>query len=197
MATEVELKAWVDDMESLRSRVAARYPHGGSYIKEDVYYRLGGASPGAGRPSVEKGHGGPEAVEFRLRIEGERSYVTAKRKSVVDGVEVNDEIEYAVSSPAAFKRFAEYLGAVEFARKRKRGDRYRAGEATIELSHVDRLGDFIEIERIVEGGGRDRPSGGRIEAADREVRALLDELDIPASKIEPRYYIDMLAALER
>lgn len=193
MRTEVEIKAWVDDMKALRERVAARYAHAGSYVKEDVYYRLPGDGAGTGAPSQRAGGQGAYAgaIEFRLRIDSGEAIVTAKRKSIVDGVEVNDEMEYTVSDPAAFERFAEYLGAAVFSRKRKTGDRYKAGAATIELSHVDRLGDFIEIERLVES---DDPA--LISQADREVRRLLDELGIPASKVEPRYYVDMLAALD-
>ena len=179
MATEVELKAWVEEPEAVRARVAARFEPEAEYTKEDVYYRLGHRD------------GDEAAVEFRLRLEEGRAIVTAKRKRVVNGVEINDEIEYTVSSEAEFERFAEYLGARVFARKRKVGERYRAGSATIELSEVERLGHFIEIEWLVEGEDE-----GEIRRAEEGVRRLLSELEIPEDKIEPRYYIDLLASLE-
>lgn len=178
MSTEVELKAWVDEPEAVRKRVAARFEKEAGYIKEDVYYRLDARSRN------------DAPVEFRLRREEGRAIVTGKRKKVVEGVEINDEIEYTVSSDVVFERFAEYLGAKVFARKRKVGERYRAGAATIELSEVDRLGHFIEIEWLVEGGDE-----GEILRAKEGVRRLLRELDIPEEKIEPRYYVDLLSSL--
>lgn len=177
MRTEVEIKAWVGDLEGLRAQVAELYPHAGSYTKEDVYYRLVGSESG---------------VEFRLRIEGGSSTVTAKRKSTVNGVEINEEMEFAVSDSEEFERFARYLGARIFAHKRKSGDRYRAGDATIELSHVERLGDFIEVERLVEG-----TAPQEIRSAEATVRSILKGFSITDDKIEPRYYIDLLADLER
>lgn len=196
MRMEVEIKAWVDDPAALRALLAGRYPHGGSFVKEDVYYRLPAAEThGAGSPrAIEAAQpsSGSSAIEFRLRVEEHESFVTAKRKTVVDGVEINEEIEFTVSEARAFEQFAGYLGAAVFARKRKVGDRYRAGEATIELAHVDRLGDFVEIERLIEEAGP-----AEIDAANRDVRSLLKEIGIGEDKIEPRYYIDMLAQLER
>ncbi len=179
MSTEVELKAWVDEPAALRERVAARFEREAGYTKEDVYYRLGVRG------------GDEEPVEFRLRREEGEAVVTGKRKRVVEGVEINDEIEYTVSSDVEFERFAEYLGASVFARKRKVGERYRAGAATIELSEVDRLGHFIEIEWLVEGENE-----GEVRRAKEGVRRLLLELGVPEEKIEPRYYIDLLASLE-
>lgn len=175
MTTEVEIKAWVDDPQALRQLLAEHYHHERSYLKEDVYYRLPGG----------------KGIEFRLRVEEKASMVTAKRKSLKDGVEVNEEMEFHVSDAAEFERFAGYLGATVFARKRKSGDRYDASGTTIELSHVDRLGHFVEIERLV-----DDADSGRIRAAEREVRSLLGELGIPEEKVEPRYYTAMLAELD-
>lgn len=183
MATEVEIKAWVDDPEGLRARVAARYVQKGSYTKEDVYFRL---------PSTGSGTGPDGPIEFRLRLDNAKAIVTAKRKHVVEGIEVNDEMEYEVSDGPSFERFAEYLGAKVFARKRKVGERYAAGEATIELSHVEGLGDFIEIEWLLEG-----PSEEEILTARKGVSSLLEGLEIPREKIEPRYYTEMLASLDR
>ena len=181
MATEVEIKAWVDDPAGMRARVAARYPQAGSYTKEDVYFRLPGAAGGAQS-------GGP--IEFRLRLDDGEAIVTAKRKRVVEGIEVNDEMEYRVSDGPSFERFAEYLGATVFSRKRKVGERFAAGEATIELSHVDRLGDFIEIEWLLEA-----PSPEEVATARAGVRSLLEGLGIGQEKVEPRYYTDLLASL--
>ena len=177
MAVEVEIKAWVDDLAALRKRVAARYPFVAVHDKVDVYYRI--PVPEGERDGVP---------EFRLRVDGGRSIVTAKRKRVVNGVEINDEMEYEVSDPVAFERFAAYLGATVFARKHKVGDSYRAESATIELSHVEGLGDFVEIEWLLE-----EADTARIQAAETGVRTLLEELGVSAERIEPRYYVDLLA----
>lgn len=66
------------------------------------------------------------------------------------------------------------------------------GTIHLELSEVGHLGFFIEIEKLLE---RDDP--GAVATAREEIRWLLGSLGIGPAKIEPRYYIDMIAAVER
>ena len=205
---EVELKAWIDDPVALEAALAARFRFAGDYRKEDVYYRLWPAAvraSSAGR-GAEAGQPPTRApLEFRLRIENATAIVTAKEKRIDNGIEVNRETEFVVSDPAAFEAFARFLGATPFVRKVKVGRLYEVptGEATdgsarvsrpthLELSAVDRLGTFLEIERLIES---DDPAA--VADARSEIRSLLVGLGINPSKIEPRYYIDMLAALDR
>jgi len=186
MWTEVELKAHVDDPDAVLALLEARYGAGAQYIKEDIYYRLPGPDgKGVGRS------GGGEPIEFRLRREDGRAVVTAKRKSLSGGIEVNAENEFTVDDPAAFEVFAGYLGAVVFSHKRKEGRSFTAGGATIELSNVMGLGWFVEIEELVDAG---RP--GEVERARERVAGLLAAIGVPAERIEPRYYTDMLAELD-
>ncbi len=198
---EVELKAWIDDPGAVERTLAARFRFVGGYRKEDVYFRLepaaGQASGAALPPGAFPGPGGGPR-EFRLRIEKGAAIVTSKEKRIDNGVEVNVEIEFEVSDPAAFEAFALFLGALPFVRKLKVGRLYETAAGGsgrpihLELSEVERLGSFLEIEKLLES---DEQAG--VAAARDEIRGLLASLGISAAKIEPRYYIDMLAALDR
>lgn len=188
---EVELKAWIDDPPAVQAALAARFRFAGDYRKEDLYFRL--ASPAARKA------GAP--IEFRLRIENGAAIVTSKEKRIDGGIEVNRETEFEVSDPLAFEAFARYLGARPFVRKVKVGRLYEAAAGQmpggsrpvhLELSAVERLGTFLEIEKLI-----DSEEPAAIAAARAEIRALLASLGIGPEKIEPRYFIDLLAALDR
>jgi adenylate cyclase class IV len=53
---------------------------------------------------------------------------------------------------------------------------------------VDPLGDFIEVEILLEDGA----PAAEVKEAEREVRGILEHYGIPASRVEPRLYIDLL-----
>ena len=182
MAIEVELKAWVDEPQALARLLETRFRFAGSYLKEDRYYRI---QSDAGKP----------AVEFRLRREGEGWIVTSKEKAIQDGVEVNREHEFGVSDGDSFDRFARHIGAKLFITKAKRGKRFRdeslgSEGVTIELSEVEGLGWFVEIECLV-----DPDRAEEVPKARERVRGLLATLGVGERLVEPRYYIDMLAEL--
>ncbi len=172
---EVEVKAWVEDPAALERVLSARFPFVGTFRKEDVYFRLPGASS-----------------EFRLRRAEGESVVTAKEKSIDSGVEVNVETEFTVSDAEAFERFARAIGAEPFVRKTKVGRAYGAEAVRIELSEVARLGTFIEIEKLIDEGRAAEASAARSELLD-----LLASLGVGLEKVERRYYIDMLMERDR
>jgi len=181
MAWEVEIKAHVSDIEGLGAVLRKRYGAGEAFDKRDAYY--------------EK-ESEPGKTAFRLRNDGSpeagcaRDLVTLKHKAMRDGVEVNDEIEFSVSSPLAFDAFARSLGYRLALEKRKRGRVWEAGpDMHIELAEVSGLGGFVEIEAIVE-----QETG--VEAAEARVRNMLAELGIQDSDIEPRYYTSLLRSLQ-
>ncbi len=100
------------------------------------------------------------------------------------------------------------LGCEPFYTKRKRGSKYvwdaipadgpsgRGGEAppfasaTIEIIEVEGLGDFIEIEVLLES---EEPAA----MARAGIRGLLERSGVSASEIEPRYYSELLMAAGR
>ena len=186
MSIEIELKAWADDPEGIRSRLSAAGEHLGSYVKDDEYWK-DAAGPG-GR---ELGSG----VRIRRLSapgEGARAVATFKRKEVRDGIEVNDEREFEVSDADAFAELLSRLGLAPWIRKRKTGDAWNLDGITAELSELAGLGTFVELEILAE---KDDPA--TVSAARSRLTAALAALGVPAERIETRYYTEMLAAARR
>jgi adenylate cyclase class 2 len=173
MQFEIELKAWVDDYVSLENTLSklARFEH--SFYKKDEYFILPRGSDGA--------------KTIRIREENEKVYVTMKKKTIRDGMEENEEIEFSVSDKSNFQEMLERLGFSKYIEKEKKGKKYSHAGFTIEISHVKHLGDFIEIEKIMKG-----KNPGEVQPVRLEIRKILAKLGVPEEKIEPRRYISML-----
>ena len=180
MAFEVELKAWVDEPEAVAEELSSRYSFECSFRKEDVYLK----SPAYG--------GKREEFRVRREGEGEHAVVTTKKKSLRGGIEVNAEREFTVSDGDEFVEFMRRIGCVIFLRKVKTGRRFSSGDVTLELTHVERLGDFLEIEKMI-----DERTEENVSAAEAEIRELLMRAGIGEDRIERRYYADLLAEKSR
>ncbi len=203
MAYEIEIKAWIDDPPAIRAQLSARATSIKDYVKEDVYYR----APVVPATDLESGDGAPDMAaarlgppppgaaapqEFRLRREGGANVCTFKEKTIRRGVEVNREHEFTVSDGDAFEELVLRSGCRVFARKRKSGSVFALPEANVEVSHVDGLGDFVEIEKLVEEHDADAH-----DTAEATVRRILDSLGVPESAIEGRPYTTLLALKEQ
>jgi adenylate cyclase class 2 len=178
---EIEIKAWLDDLFAARCALEALgATRVGEALERDLYYGPENKAPreiDLARDPV-----------FRLRNSGEKWLVTAKRREIEEGVERNDEVEFAVSDAAAFREFAQRLGFRPFAVKRKKSEKFALGRASIGLNEVDPLGNFIEVEILLEDGAPEEEQA----LAKAEVRGVLANIGIPEEKIEPRLYIDMI-----
>jgi adenylate cyclase class 2 len=190
MATEIELKAWVENEERLRRRLSTLGDYTGSYEKEDLYWFPGPAGGSIG------GSGGlpPSGVRVRREVRtgpgGQKRriiLVTCKNKEVREGIEVNEEEEFRVSGGRAFGVFLSRLGLVPAKKKRKRGWSWTAGDIQAELSQVEGLGWFIELEIL-----EPREDEERVRAARERLFAFLAKTGIPESAVETRYYTEML-----
>ncbi len=176
MPVEVELKVWVKDRPRLEADLQRRFGIGEPYHKADRYF------------SVKSDE---SRVEFRLRQDGERTLCTHKTKKIHDGIETSHENEFDVPDPGAFEGFVKLLGAREFIRKEKIGRRFRSGDMVLELSEVVGLGSFLELELLVSEEAAAEPA--RHSALVRRLHAMLDELEIPRSRIEATPYTVLLA----
>jgi adenylate cyclase class 2 len=194
MPVEIELKVRVEDQNALSERLSLLAPLAAlSFEKDDCYWI---APPGGG-----KGGNGSGRPVLRLRKErtvypggkaGEKALVTRKTKEVREGIEINDEREFAVSDPAVFEGLLRDLGLEPGTRKRKRGRAWTAGGIHAELCEVSglkrSLGWFLEIEILAESAGESVVAGARKELLD-----FLEKIDIPRDRIEERYYAELLA----
>jgi adenylate cyclase class 2 len=192
MAREIELKAWVNDEKSLKERLSALGDYTGSYEKEDAYW-FPAAAPG--------GSGGLPPSGVRVRTETKTGpggkkrrtiLVTCKSKELREGIEVNDEREFRVSGGGAFGDFLSRLGLVPVKKKRKKGWSWTAEGIHAELSLVEGLGWFIELEILETGDDEER-----VRAARERLFALLAKTGIPESAVETRYYTEMLEQREK
>ncbi len=179
MNKEIELKARVTDPENLKTGLEQRYGDAVNFYKDDIYFlykNIGGKAEG-------------QAVRLR-RTDGE-NIVTAKRKTLSNGIEINDELEFSVGDGEAFLDFLTMTGASEWVSKKKSGWRFTSGEgrlnAVIELCDVESLGWFIEIEVVLDTADADD-----LKAAELKIKSILAEMNISEDMIEPRYYSDML-----
>lgn len=172
MSIEVEIKAWIDHFDKTLTCLKDRYSFVKEYIKEDIY--LEGVDARSG-----------QLKEVRLRRSGNRSIVTFKERSHRDKVEVNIEKEFMVDSPENFLYVINQLGYREYITKSKVGFHFICNGINIELSHVKGLGDFIEIESIVE-------HDTDVDGATDSIYRILDDLEIPRKNIEDRFYVQML-----
>ena len=181
---EVELKAHVRDRASVKAAIAAFARPAGKVEKRDAYW-----------------HGSdwrqnPGTKGFRIRSEGESNIVTFKTKHSDGGIEINLEREFEISDRAAFVELVLRLGCEAFYTKRKTGLAFKAdvgganpGEATIEIVEVEGIGDFVEIEILLED-----EDPARIASAQGALRALLARTGVDEMDIEPRFYSELLGA---
>jgi adenylate cyclase class 2 len=190
MSCEIELKAHAEDPEAVKKRLAGLGVWGGSYVKEDCYWKAAGES------------GVLPASGLRVRRESRKlpdgtidaaCTVTFKTKEKRDGIEVNEENEFTVSDGTLFSALLTRLGLREDHRKRKTGEVWTVdGDITAELAEVGdsrrSLGVFLELEIIA-----DNDSPATVKTARARLLALLAACGLPEDRIESRYYAELLS----
>lgn len=190
--TEIELKAHVDDRKSLIKTLTSFAKYEGSVTKDDTYYKKDGVSI---RIRKETHDGGNQIF-----------LVTYKRKETRTddsgtSIEVNDEKECEVSSPEALTSFLTDTGYTISLTKHKEVMDWTVPlsheitpanlHATFELCAVPPLGDFLEIEILSPVHDENTVS-----LLHKELETLLDKTGIPKSRIEHRYYSELLSEIK-
>ena len=195
MVTEIELKAHVQNSEALKLLLQKNAIFLFFFEKNDNYWIQT-------TPYVTKN---PPLAPFSsgLRIRRERrtlpdgtieslSLATYKIKEVRDGVEINEEREFAVDPASGFEEFLIHMGFVSGISKQKRGCAFSREGISAELLEVKGLGWFLELEIIIE----DIKAGNKREEAAAQAKkrllAFLDSLGIEREAIESRFYSEML-----
>ncbi|MDR1059473.1 MAG: class IV adenylate cyclase [Treponema sp.] len=192
MGFEIEIKAWVDDPGRVKEIISQFADYGGEFRKEDGYWYRPGSPASDGRA----GEGGIPVTGIRIRRErrtdprggiSQTVLVTCKTKELREGLEVNDEREFAVSDGEAFAELLGRLGLEQGKTKTKHGWVWTWEGITAELTEVAGLGWFAEMEILADNR---RPQTVK-DARDR-LFALLEKLGIGREKIEGRYYTELL-----
>ena len=172
MNTEIEIKAWVDDPDHVRTGLTDRFGAPLPVHKKDVYYTADGKFP--------------DLTTIRLRESGGKWVLTYKDKRVESGMEINREHETVVDDFAVMDELLTRFGCRRFLEKEKIGSLFSSSGLTIELVEVKGLGTFLEVEKVVAAEGVDS------EGVRREILAVFDQVGVSQDNIEPRYYTQLL-----
>lgn len=167
---EVEVKAPVADRDELRSRLRAR---GAELCEEreeaDVYYD----HPQRSFADTDEA--------LRIRETGTGTQVTYKGPRVDETTKTREEIDLAVAGAEQARALLLALGFEPAGRVVKHREVYRLDELTVTLDRVEGLGDFVEIETVVQEG---------VDEAREAVLALAEELGL--TETERRSYLELL-----
>lgn len=181
---EIELKAKLSDRQKVEEKIATFAEFEGVTEKSDVYW-------------TQNRLGHPEKIRLREET-GKPLTVTYKRKEIRQKqIEVNDEIEFTIGCVEDSEKTAKEKGAFEFflnaagfsptIHKHKETKSWKFENALLEISYVDKLGDYIEIEILSD---TDTPeTTGKAHA---KLLSILEKCNVPESDIETRYYSEML-----
>ena len=179
-ATEIELKAHVNDIEALRTLLLQKAEYLGAFEKEDTYWvpkepdMQESTQDETGSVKTRRSSGLRVRKEKRTLPDGtEKSVilVTKKAKEMQDNIEVNkeDEFEISTSEEQDFKKQLIKEGLKPASGKRKQGWAFNHNKITAELVEVEGLGWFIELEILFKSGiefmsymGAERHDGGPI-----------------------------------
>ena len=163
---EIEVKFRVD-FERMRRRIESI---GASFlreeIQEDVYF------------SVPL----PELLRVRRISNLGRAFLTYKRIVDPRRNEEFDELEVEVSDFDTTVEILKRLGYEEDVVVRKRRLVYRLGDVTFELSEVEGLGGFLDIEVISDD----------VEGAKRMIWEVAEKLGLTENDVEPRLYQELI-----
>ncbi len=168
---EIEVKFRVDFERVKRAieSIGARFVR--EEIQEDVYL------------SVPL----PELLRVRRISNLNRSFLTYKRIADPGRNEEFEEIEVEVSDFEKTLQILKRLGFEEDVWVRKRRLVYRLDGVTFELSEVEGLGAFLDIEVISDD----------VDEAKRKIWEMAGRMGLSEDDVEPRLYQELLKELEK
>lgn len=166
MARNVEIKASIPSVEALEAEAAAAASEGPIAIdQDDTFFRC-------------------DSGRLKLRVlGGSTAELIFYRRADQRGPK--ESVYFRVPAPAPDALRATLAMAYgELARVRKHRTLYLAGRTRIHLDRVEGLGDFLELEVVLE----DREP---VEAGVREARMLMERLGVQPSQLIEGSYVDL------
>ena len=167
MARNVEIKARVDDRDALVRRAQELATEGPIEIaQDDTFFRC-------------------ESGRLKLRAFSENCVeLIFYRRANASGPKESFYVRSPTSSPGTLREsLALAYGVV--GRVRKQRTLFLCGRTRIHIDCVDGLGDFVELEVVLE-------EGESAESGMREARDLMARLGIPAARLVEGAYVDLL-----
>ena len=177
MARNIEIKAHVADLDALTARTAAIADAGPTSIAQDDTFF-----------ACRDGDGdGDSGGRLKLRDYGDGTgHLIFYRRPDQAGPKESFYVLSPTSSPATL-RDALTLANGQSGRVVKRRTLFMVGRTRVHLDRVEGLGDFMELEVVLDEG----------EASDvgiREAQALMARLGIEAAALIDGAYVDLLRA---
>ncbi len=171
---EVEAKVRLTpaDLKQVKQVLKVMTKPGKKVIKTDAYY------------------GDEKAFSIRIREENGKAFFCLKKKNRSRGVEMNQEIDFPLKSGEDFHKWLWKLGIKKTAQKQKQSLVYNYQDFHIELNHVAGLGDYLEIETLVE-------DPKKVPAAKRQLHDLFKRLGFAPDQFEKKYYLELLQEKEK
>ncbi|HDZ35347.1 MAG TPA: class IV adenylate cyclase [Thermococcus sp.] len=164
MEVEVKFRVAFEDIKRAIESLGALFV--GEEVQEDLYFSL---------PL-------PELLRIRKIANLNRSFLTYKLITDPGKNEEFDEIEVEVSDFEKTREILKRLGFKEDVWVKKRRLVYKLDDVTFELSEVEGLGAFLDIEVLSDD----------VEAAKRKIWEVAGKLGLTEKDVEPRLYQELL-----
>ncbi len=136
---EVEVKAQVKNLSAIKEacqKLGARWSL--SCLQQDVLFL---------HSELEFKDIQKDTPVLRIRTQGERVYLTLKKRSGTALVKIEEEM--VVSDAMTAERILTHMGYHEVLRLSKKREEGVLGDITICLDEVEGLGAFIEVEKLI------------------------------------------------
>jgi predicted adenylyl cyclase CyaB len=169
MSRNVEIKARIPSVDALVPRVQALADQGPFEIRQDDTYFVCAAGK----------------LKLRMFAEGQGELIYYRRANQL-GPKESFYLRSPTTAPDVLRESLT-LACGQVGRVQKHRTLFLAGRTRIHLDRVSKLGDFLELEVVLEEG---EPT----EAGVREAHGLLDRLGIARSQLIEGGYLDLLGA---
>jgi predicted adenylyl cyclase CyaB len=167
LSRNIEIKARIESIEALTSKVAALADEGPIEImQDDTFFRCD-----AGR------------LKLRVFSDGNGELIFYRRPNQL-GPKESFYVRSPTSAPDSLRESLR-LAYGEVGRVRKHRTLFLVGRTRVHLDKVDGLGHFLELEVVLDGD----------ESADdgvREARKLMDQVGVRSDQLVEDAYIDLL-----
>lgn len=164
---EIEIKLRIKNENELRRAIIKIADFDREYEKNDEYYIK-------------------DDFIVRVRDDHPETYVTYKVRKIVNNTEVNDEFEMTVSSKKMFIDLLIESGYKLYYKKQKKGYSLKTIEGiTFDISSVNDLGMFLEIEKVVD----EKVSA---DSTIEELKEIMKFLNLNEDQIETKSYAELI-----
>ena len=198
---EIELKAWVDDIPATENKINEFAKYIGLTEKHDTYWRKKNTEIGI---RIRQETGKPIIATWKQKnlrqndfeLNTEREFIIASTDFTNDTIPNDKNVN---SLKIALSNFEDFLKTSDFEislqkYKSTKTWHHKTEEfnlITIEISYVEFLGHFIEIEILSE-----KNDDETISMAQKELHETLQKCGISKDRIETRYYWQLLKGEE-